>query len=367
MNREDIFYWLALQKVSGIGDISAKKLLRHFQSPKEIFEAAKRNAINVPDIGTYMISQLKNFDEFDRVEDELKFIEQNQIKITTIFDQDYPKKLFHAPDGPILFFSKGNFNVNNRKVISIVGTRNITAYGRRMVKEIVEGLKAYHPIIVSGLAYGVDIEAHLSALENDLETIGVLGHGFQRIYPAIHRKIADKMLQKGGLITEFWHTDIVDRNNFLKRNRIVAGMADAVIIIESGEKGGALVTAGIANSYNRDVFAVPGRISDVYSKGCNNLIKNNQAQLITSATDIVRFLNWDVQVRQPKNPQLNLFVDLSDDEQKIFDFLQYNGKTSLDDLSIHLQMPVSKIAQLLLQMELNNIINSLSGKYFELI
>ncbi len=367
MSNEEIYYLLALQKVKGVGDISAKKLLRHFGSATEIFKAAKNNSIDVPDIGTYMIQQIKGFNDFERVNIEMDYIAKNNIKITTIFDDDYPKKLFHAPDSPILFFSKGNFSLESRKTISIVGTRNITAYGKRVVAEIIESLKAFNPIIISGLAYGVDIEAHISALKNDLETIGVLGHGFQRIYPAVHRKIADSMLNQGGLITEFWHTDIIDRNNFLQRNRIVAGISEATLIIESGEKGGALVTADIANSYNRDVFAIPGRINDTYSKGCNNLIKNQQAQLITSGEEIIQFLQWEEKPVKNKNIQLNLFVDLNPDEQKIYDYLIENGKTSLDNLSVALQMPVSKTAQTLLQMELSNIVASLAGKQFEVI
>ena len=365
--QEDLFYLLALQKVKGIGDISAKKLLKHFGSAKKVFEAAKENAIDIPDIGTYIIGQLKDFDQFSLVEKELKYISQQKIQVISIFDKEYPVKLFHAPDGPILFFKKGNFTLNDRKSISVVGTRNITPYGKRIVQEIIEEIKAYNPIIISGLAYGVDINAHTQALKNGLDTIGVLGHGFQRIYPAIHNKIASKMLEKGGLITEFWHTDTIDRNNFLKRNRIIAGISEATLIIESGEKGGSLVTADIANSYNRDVFAVPGRTSDIYSKGCNNLIKNSQAQLITRGKDIVDILQWEKKDSKNKNPQLNLFVDLSADEQKIFDFLQEKGKTGLDEIAFSLGFPISKTAQLLLQMELNNVISSLSGKQFEII
>jgi len=217
------------------------------------------------------------------------------------------------------------------------------------------------------LAYGVDVEAHLNALKHGLPTIGVLGHGFQRIYPSIHKKIADKMLENGGIITEFWHSDLVDRNNFLKRNRIVAGLSEATIIIESAEKGGSLVTADIANSYNRDVWAVPGRVQDNFSKGCNNLIKQNKAALLTEAKDIIDLLQWENQMSNHKAVQLNLFVDLTDDEQRIFDLLQENNKLSLDEISILSQFPISKTAQLLLNMELNGLVRGLSGKTFELI
>ncbi len=367
MHSDDLYYLLALQKVKNIGDISAKKLLKHFGSAKAVFEAAKHNDINVMDVGTVMINSIKQFNDWQKVKQEIKYVENNHIKTISIFDDNYPYKLQHAPDGPILFFYKGQDVLSQDRLISIVGTRNITAYGKRMVAEIIEDLTPYKPVIISGLAYGVDVEAHLNALKNDLSTVGVLGHGFQRIYPAIHQKIADRMLEQGGLLTEFWHTDTIDRNNFLKRNRIVAGLSDATIIIESGEKGGSLVTADIANSYNRDVYAIPGRTSDTFSKGCNNLIKQNKAALLTCAQDLIEQLQWQLEKPKTKNPQLNLFVDLSKDEQLIFNFLQANGKTGLDEIALNLNMPISKTAQLLLQMELNNIVTGLPGKKFELI
>jgi len=320
MNNKDLYYLLGLQKVKNVGDISARKLLRHFGSAQAIFEAAKRNQIDVPEIGTLMTQSIKGFNDWTKVDVEMRYIEQNHIRVVTVFDEDYPHKLFHAPDAPILFFWQGKGKFTAPRSISIVGTRNITRYGKRMVAEIIDGLKEYNPLIVSGLAYGIDIEAHLNALKNDLSTIGVLGHGFQRIYPSVHKKIADTMLENGGLITEFWQSDIVDRNNFLRRNRIIAGLTEATLIVESAEKGGSLVTADIANSYNRDVFAVPGRANDTFSKGCNNLIKRNQAALITGAEDIIKYLQWENQHNKPVNPQLNLFVDLSDEEQKIYEF-----------------------------------------------
>ena len=367
MDTDALYYLLALQKVKNIGDISAKKLLRHFGSAKAVFEAAKHNDIDVQDIGSVMIQSLRQFNDWQRVSDEIKYIEQNRLKVISIFDDEYPYRLQHAPDGPILFFYQGNADLNHRRMLSIVGTRNMTSYGKRIIGEIVEGLEDYKPVIVSGLAYGVDVEAHLQAIKHNLPTIAVLGHGFQRIYPAIHQKVARQMLESGGLISEFWHTDRVDRNNFLKRNRIVAGISEAVIIIESGVKGGALVTADIANSYNRDVFALPGRTTDTFSKGCNNLIKQNKAALIIDAQDIINMLQWTEETIKPANPQLNLFVDLNNDEQRIFDLLQVEGKMSLDEMALKLEMPVSKLAQILLQMELNNIIVSLPGKFFELL
>ncbi len=367
MDHEELFYLLALQKVKNIGDISAKKLLRHFGSAKAIFEASKNNNIEVQNIGSVMIQSLKKFNDWQRVSNEIKYIEQNRIKVISIFDDDYPYKLQHAPDSPILFFYKGQVSLNHPKIISIVGTRNMTNYGKRIIAEIIETLQPYKPLIISGLAYGVDVEAHIQALKHNLPTVAVLGHGFQRIYPAIHQKIADKMLNNGGLITEFWHSDPVDRNNFLKRNRIVAGLAEATIIIESAAKGGSLVTADIANSYNRDVFALPGRTSDIYSQGCNNLIKQNKAALLTDAQDLIDTLQWQTSLTKPGPKQLNLFIDTTPDEQKIIDFLQQTGSAFLDDIALNLSMPISKTSQILLQLELKNILNSLPGKKFELI
>ena len=367
MTNEEIFYLLALQKVKNVGDISAKKLLRHFGSARAVFEAVHDNAIDIPDIGKVMLQHIRSFDDWQRVETEMRYIEQNHLQVVTIFDETYPYKLFHAPDGPILFFVKGKVNLNHKHIISIVGTRNMTNYGKRMVAEIISGLKEYNPLIVSGLAYGVDVEAHLQALQHNLPTLGVLGHGFQRIYPGKHHKIAERMLENGGLLTEFWHTDTVDRNNFLKRNRIVAGLSEATLIIESAQKGGALVTADIANSYNRDVFAVPGRASDMFSKGCNNLIKQNKAAVLTCAQDVIDMLQWQPETVPERNRQLNLFVDLQPDEQQIFDLLQENGKMSLDEIGVRLQFSVSKTARLLLQMEMNGVIAGLAGKMFELV
>jgi len=293
MNEQEIYYLLALQKVKNIGDISAKKLLRHFGSAKAVFDVVVKDKVDIQGISEIMLNSIRDFSDWDRVDMEMKFIADKQLNVMSIFDDDYPHKLFHAPDGPILFFWKGNIDWSLHRAISIVGTRKITHYGKRMTAEIIEGLKDYKPVIISGLAYGVDVEAHLNALKHRLPTIGVLGHGFDRIYPSIHKKIADKMLENGGLISEFWHSDIIDRNNFLKRNRIVAGLSEATLIIESGVKGGSLVTADIANSYNRDVFAVPGRANDTYSQGCNNLIKQNKAALVSSAQDIVDILQWE--------------------------------------------------------------------------
>lgn len=240
----------------------------------------------------------------------------------------------------------------------------MSSYGRDFCNQLIEELKEYNPIIVSGFAYGVDICAHKASIKNNLQTIAVLAHGLEETYPKTHKKYIHEVNNNGGFITEFWHDEQPMRENFLKRNRIVAGISKATIIIESAEKGGSLVTADIANSYNRDVFALSGRATDIYSKGCNNLIKNNQAHLLTSAEDIVKMLNWDIrQAAVPK--QEKLFVELNSSEQKIYDYLQQNGKQLLDDIAINCELPIYQLSSILIQLELKGVVKPLPGKMFE--
>jgi DNA processing protein len=274
--------------------------------------------------------------------------------------------LQHCIDSPILLFKDGNIDFSNRKIISIVGTRNMSSYGRDFCNKLIDDLAVHNPIIVSGFAYGVDICAHKAAIKNNLQTIAVLAHGFEEIYPKVHKKYINDVNKNGGFLTEFWHEDTPLRENFLKRNRIVAGISKATIIIESAEKGGSLVTADIANSYDKDVFALPGRATDIYSKGCNNLIKNNKAQLLTSANDIVKMLNWDLQ-EKPKSIQKQLFVELNENEQKIYDLLHLNGQQLLDIISLECKIPMYQLSSMLLRMEMKGVLKPLPGKLFELV
>ena len=244
----------------------------------------------------------------------------------------------------------------------------MTSYGRAFCKEVIQGLKEYNPIIISGFAYGVDICAHQQAIENELQTIAVLAHGFDHIYPKAHKKYITKLNENGGFITEFWHNEAPLREHFLKRNRIVAGMSKATIVIESAARGGALVTADIANSYSRDVFAVPGRTSDVFSKGCNHLIKDHKAAVLTDANDIAKMLNWDLkQAKQPKPKQRQLFLELNEVEQSVYDYLIQHGKRALDAIALECAIPVYKLAPLLLQLELKGVLRPLPGKLFEVV
>jgi len=267
----------------------------------------------------------------------------------------------------VVLFQSGAIDLQHRKLISIVGTRQVTSYGADFCRKLIEDLAPLNPVIVSGFAYGVDIVAHQTAIDCDLQTIGVLAHGLNQIYPKIHKRYIAKMEQNGGFMTEFWSASSPERENFIKRNRIVAGMTEATIVIESAEKGGSLITANIANDYNRDVFAVPGRSSDKYSQGCNNLIKTQRANLLTSAADIVYMLNWELEKKNAKPIQKQLFVTLDSEEQKIYDFLQKNGKELLDIIALECEFPIFKISSLLLNMELKGVIRPLPGKLFEAI
>lgn len=367
MNEEELFYVLALQKVELVGDIVAKKLLTHFNSAKEVFQSKASKLESIDGIGSILIRNLKDKSVFEKAEKELQFIKENHIDTLFFQDKNYPDKLKHCIDGPVLLFSSGNIDFKNRKIISIVGTRQITSYGIESCKKLIADLAPLNPIIVSGFAYGVDIVAHQAAMENNLQTIGVVAHGLNQIYPKVHTKYVAKMEENGGFLTEFWSNANPDKENFVKRNRIVAGMSEATIVIESAEKGGSLITANMAVDYNRDVFAFPGRSTDKYSQGCNNLIKTQKANLMTSAADLIYVLNWDLDSDKSKSVQKQLFVELDNDEQKIYDYLLRSGKELLDIIALECEFPVYRISSILLNMELKGVIRPLPGKLFEAI
>lgn len=366
MNQTDLFYLLALQKVEGVGDIVAKKLIAHCGNAEYIFKTKSSQLMAIDGIGSVLIKNLKDKTVFEKAEAELQFIRHNSIKTAFFQDDEYPERLKHCIDSPLLLFSSGNINLKHRKVISIVGTRQITSYGTEFCKKLIADLAPLDPVIVSGFAYGVDIVAHQAALEHNLQTIGVLAHGLNQIYPAGHKKYVAKMEDNGGFLTEFWSSSNPDKENFVRRNRIVAGMCEATIVIESADKGGSLITANMANDYNRDVFAVPGRTSDKFSQGCNNLIKTQRANLLTSAADLIYVLNWDLE-KESKPIQKQLFVSLDNEEQKIYDHLQKNGKELMDIIALQCDFPIFKISSLLLNMELKGVIRPLPGKLFEAI
>lgn len=366
MNEQELFYVLALQKVELVGDIVAKKLISHFGNAQDVFKAKPSQLSSIDGVGAILINNLKDKQVFKKAEAELKFVTQNNIDTVFFKDGNYPEKLKHCIDSPVLLFTSGNINLANRRIISIVGTRQITPQGAEFCKKLIADLAPLDPIIVSGFAYGVDIVAHQAAIENNMQTIGIVAHGLNQIYPSGHKKYVAKMEENGGFMTEFWSSSNPDKENFVRRNRIVAGISEATIVIESADKGGSLITANMANDYNRDVFAVPGRITDKYSQGCNNLIKTQKANLLTSAADLIYILNWDI-AQKPKAVQKKLFVSLNEEEQKVYDFLQKNGKELIDIIALRCDFPIFRISAILLNMELKAVIRPLPGKLFEAI
>jgi|TARA_B110000238_G_scaffold196498_1_gene237361 DNA processing protein len=366
LEEEKLLAILRLQRSKAVGDILAKKLIVQVGDVAQIFKEKKTTLAKINGIGNHVLNHLFDTTNILKAEQEFQYIQEKNLQYSYFLEDDYPRNLLNCIDAPILIFRDGSIDLANDKIISIVGTRNMSAYGRDFCNQLIKELSIYNPIIVSGFAYGVDICAHKAAIKNNLQTIAVLAHGFEHIYPKVHKKYIHQVNEKGGFITEFWHDDPPQRENFLKRNRIVAGISKATIIIESAEKGGSLVTADIASSYDRDVFALPGRASDMYSKGCNNLIKNNKADVVTAASDIIKMLNWDLQ-EKPTSIQKQLFLELNENEQKIHDFLHVKGQQVMDVISLECNIPVFQLSSLLLQLEMKGVLKPLPGKLFELI
>lgn len=363
---ENLKYKIALTLIPNIGDILAKRLVAYCGSVQAVFEEKKSSLEKIPGIGSMHASAVINHTIFELAEEEIKFIEKNNIQPLFYLDSDYPKRLTYCEDSPVMLYYKGNVNLNSEKIISIVGTREATEYGKKMCEKLIADLAIHNVLIVSGLAYGIDICAHKAALDNGLPTVCTLAHGLDRIYPAIHKLTAQKMLENGGWLTDFTSKTAPDRENFPRRNRIVAGISDATIVIESKKSGGSLITADIANSYNRDVFAFPGRVDDVCSEGCNNLIKQNKAALIQSAADLIYILGWE-QTKNVKAPQQKkLFLELSADEEVLVNVLKEKDSVTIDDLCFATKLPMSKVSGLLLTLEFSGIVKSLPGKAYRL-
>jgi DNA processing protein len=365
LKEEELLAVLRLQKCKAVGDILAKKLIMHVGGVSEIFKEKSAVLSKINGIGVHVLKHLFDPKNIQLAEQEYRHMKEKGIAYFYFLDDDYPKNLQHCIDSPLLLFREGNFDFSNTRIISIVGTRNMTSYGRDFCRQLVQDISKYNPIIVSGFAYGVDICAHKAAIENKLQTMAVLAHGMQYVYPKAHKKYINSVIENGGLLSEFWHDDPPLRAHFLKRNRIVAGISEATIIIESASKGGSLVTADIANSYDRDVFAVPGRINDIMSQGCNDLIYRNKAHLLQSSEDIVKMLNWDISKAIPPK-QTRLFLDLTNDEQKIVDFLELKEQAVIDAIALETQLPLSQLVTILLQLEFKNIVKPFPGKIFKL-
>ncbi len=367
MTENNLLYTLALQHVPNIGDITAKKLISHCGSAEAVLKEKKQNLLKIDGIGTTILGHLFEATHLIEAEKEIDFIHKNDIKVSYFKDDNYPEKLKHCIDGPILLFESGEINLKKQRIISIVGARKITTSGIAFCEDLIEKLAIYNPVIVSGFAYGTDITAHKAAIKHNLQTVGCLAHGLNQIYPKVHKKYMVDVEKNGGFYTDFWSSDPFDRNNFLKRNRIIAGLSEATIVIESAEKGGSLVTADIANSYNRDVFAVPGRTTDSQSVGCNNLIKQQKAHMLSTPLDVPYILNWQLEDNKKPAIQKQLFVELDANEKLIYNYLKDNNKQQLDIIAISCNLPIFKVASILLTMELKGVIRPLPGKLFEVV
>ena len=369
MSDNSLLYKIAISLIPGVGSMNAKKLIAYTGSIEGIFREKKQSLLKIPGIGEVISNEIANSNVLSKAENEIKFIEKNGIKAKFYLDKDYPGRLKHCADSPIIIFIKGKVNLDSQKIISVVGTRHATDYGKNFCNKFVSRLAElkHDTVIVSGLAYGIDIAAHKAALKSGLPTIAVLAHGLKTIYPASHARYAREIIDHGALVTEFASDVFADRAFFVRRNRIIAGLSDATIVVESGEKGGALITADIANSYNRDVFAVPGRIEDTMSKGCNKLIKTNKAILLEKIEDLEYQMNWELSEQKPKAIQRELFVEISEDEKCIFEMIRNSNEISIDNLCIEVEMPVSKVSPILLSLEFSGLIRSLPGKIYKLV
>jgi len=362
-------YRIALTQIKGVGVVHARNLMQVVGDEEAVFKESSRKLESIPRLSRRVIEEIRNPEVMRRAEKELEFVAKNNLQLLFFTDKHYPQRLTQCIDAPLLLYAKGNTDLNREKVISIVGTRNATRYGEEYCKEFIREISVKLPdiLIISGLAYGVDICAHRAALQNGLPTVAVLGHGLDRIYPSLHRQTAVDMLRTGALLTEFPSNTNPDKHNFVKRNRIVAGMADAVVVVESGMKGGSLTTADIANSYFREVFALPGRIRDKMSTGCNQLISDNQAVLLRSSGHFLSHMGWEQETKPNLPVQKELFPELSGDEGKIFNTLNNKGAMQVNTLAIELNIPVTELFLTLLEMEMKNIVESLPGGIYQLV
>jgi DNA processing protein len=365
---DELLYSIALISAPGVGNINARKLVAYAGSAKAVFTDKRKKLTHISGIGETVVAGLGDQSLLQQAEKEVNFIIKHNINVLQCTDKAYPERLKNCGDSPFLLFMKGDVDLNKRKIISIVGTRKATDYGRELCNQLIAAFKerGHDVLICSGLAYGVDILAHKACLKHNIPTVGILAHGLSTLYPAAHKNISKEMCQSGGaLLTEFISTTTPDRPNFVRRNRIVAGMADATIVVESPLDSGSLITAELANAYNRDVFAFPGRSTDIYSQGCNKLIKSNKANLIEGIEDIEYLLGWDI-ANQSKPVQTSLFSELNKDEQLIYNLLQEHKELYIDQICALSAMPVSAVSVLMVNLEFAGLIRCLPGKLYRL-
>lgn len=364
--KPDLLYQLALTLVPNIGPVQAKLLLQHCEA-EEIFHAKKSFLEKIEGIGPVRAESIKNFNGFERAEEEIKFIEKYKITPLFLTNKNYPQRLLNCYDSPTLLFYKGEADLNTPKIISIIGTRSHTDYAKQVTEKLIKELSAQNILVISGLAFGVDAIAHKASLKNNLPTVGVLAHGLDKMYPAEHTNLAKDMIKnQGGLLTEFSSKTKPDKHNFPSRNRIVAGMSDAVIVIETDLKGGSMITAELANGYNKDVFAIPGKLTDVKSAGCNYLIKNNKAMLLSGASELIETMGWQETKKAKTKKQKELFIELTENEKIIVSILKEKDSVHIDELNSKSGLNSSAVAAGILNLELQNVIVSLPGKLYQL-
>lgn len=367
LEMDDLVYKIALTLIPGVGSVTGKNLVAYCGSVKQVFVEKKKALLRIPGIGSQTVDAIIHQKVFARAEQEIAFIEKHQLNALFYLDADYPQRLKNCADAPLMLYTKGKTNVNAERVLAMVGTRMATEYGREVCNQLVEGLVPYGCTIISGLAYGIDTWSHKAALDHHLPTSAVLGHSLDRVYPYANRQLASRIMEQGCLISEYVSETKPDRENFPMRNRIIAGLCDGVVVVEAGASGGALITAELANSYNRDVFAIPGRWGDAQSEGCNRLVRSNKANLIQSAADIAYLLNWDLDRPAHKTVQRSLFIDFAPDEQKVVDFLRDQGDSALDGILSNTGLLPSKAAAALLNLEFQGVVRCLPGNVFKLL
>lgn len=363
--KSELIARLKLMLIPGIGPTLARHLITYADSAENLLSLKINELIEIPGLGKVVANEILKHKQYEkRVEDELSFIQRYQVKVSQFDEDDFPYRLNQCDDAPLFLFTKGELDLNAHRIVSIVGTRKATNYGKNFIDEFCEMLKPYNVKVVSGLAYGTDIHAHKACLRNNIPTYGVVAHGLDRLYPAQHKSYVQSMLQNnGGLVTEFFCHTNPDRENFPKRNRIIAGLCDATIVTEAAEKGGALITGDLAFDYGRDLFALPGRRYDQYSKGCNKLINQQKAQLLDQTESFIKAMDWE---EVKKGEQLDLFSGMSDHQKKVVDLLR-NGKSFVDDIGQNLQLSFAQTQAFLFEMEMNGWIRQIPGNRVELI
>lgn len=367
MKTDQLLYRIGISLIPMVGPKTARALISYCGGVREVFEAGKKELLRIPGIGEKTAQSILNQDVLIRAEREIEYLERHGIKALFYLDRDFPVRLRNLPDSPVLLFYKGNADLNAERIVAIVGTRRPTALGRRLCEELVEGLLPYGVAIVSGLAFGIDITAHRRCLDTGIPTLGALGHGLGSVYPPQHRATALQMTENGGLLSEYVSDTPPDREHFPMRNRIIAGLCDALIVVETARRGGSMISAHLASDYNRDVFAFPGRPRDEQSQGCNHLIKINKAALIENAEDLTYAMGWELPGQGRKVIQPQLFADLSEMEQRVVDYIKPQEQVSIDDLTHALQLNNSQMAALLLNLEFKGVLQSLPGKRYVLL